>query len=142
MKMDSSHKWEMLLCYARIYCKWKGFQKLINLSSLSVKCFCHSNGLCILIYLCLMCRWWTPPKKPSWHPGEVTCFEDRGYRECLPTQTFYLWVMTYPAGFLIKDRHPCNSSSTSWRLLIHKQLYLLSSHLPHLSLFSYPAWSP
>ena len=56
-------------------------------------------------------------------------------------QTFYLLVIIYPAGFLIKDRHPCSSSSTSWRPLFHKQLSKLSSHLPHPSLFSYAAWS-
>ena len=36
---------------------------------------------------------------------------------------------------------PCSNSSTSWRPLVHKQLSWLSSHLPHLSLFSYAAWS-
>ena len=56
-------------------------------------------------------------------------------------QTYYLLVIIYPAGFLINDRHPCSSSSTSWTPLIHKQLSWLSSHVPHLSLFSYAAWS-
>lgn len=57
------------------------------------------------------------------------------------TQTFYLLVWTDPVGFLIKDSHPCNSSSTSRRLLTHKQPYLFSSLLPHMPFLSYPAWS-
>ena len=56
-------------------------------------------------------------------------------------QTYYLLVIIYPAGFLINDRHSCSSSSTSWTPLIHKQLSWLSSHVPHLSLFYYSAWS-
>jgi hypothetical protein len=47
-KMDAWFSWEAILHYARIYCIhviWEeGSDKLINLSFLSPKCFCHSNA--------------------------------------------------------------------------------------------------
>lgn len=144
--MDTWHNWEMLLCYARIYhinAKWKGFQELINLSSLSVKCFCCPDAPCKLKCHYLMCWWQTPPRNLHGIQKLLAVV----WRMCrsnieLLIQTFYLLVLICPAGFLIKNRHPCSSSSASWRPLIHKQLSLLSSHLPHLSFFSFPAWRP
>lgn len=103
---------------------------LLDHQVVSNSSWCHSS-------LSLTISWSLPPEFMSIEL--VMSTESVRSNTELLIQTFYLLVIIYPAGFLIKDRHPCSSSSTSWRPLFHKQLSKLSSHLPHPSLFSYAA---